>query len=168
MQNLASFLHHTIAIGVGATVFMDFWALLQKRLFGIPSLDYAMVGRWLGHIPNGRLHHDDPIGAAPSVTGENLIGWMAHYASGIVLAALLLAIWGLDWVQAPTLAPPLIMGLGSIVAPFFILQPALGAGIAARRTPSPNIARARSLIAHLSFSIGLFIAAQAWSWMLGV
>jgi Protein of unknown function (DUF2938) len=46
------------------------------------------------------------------------------------------------------------------------LQPALGAGIAASRTPRPNIARLRSIITHLSFGIGLYVAAQAWSLLL--
>ncbi|WP_407946587.1 DUF2938 family protein [Photorhabdus asymbiotica] len=28
---------------------MDLWAIVQKRLFNIPSLNYQLVGRWLGH-----------------------------------------------------------------------------------------------------------------------
>lgn len=46
-----------VLIGAGATLVMDLWALLLKRLFGLPSLDYALVGRWLGHLPRGRLTH---------------------------------------------------------------------------------------------------------------
>ncbi|MGY3486655.1 hypothetical protein ACVW1C_004538 [Bradyrhizobium sp. USDA 4011] len=40
-------------IGTGATVVMDIWGLVRKRLLGIPSLDYALVGRWLGHFASG-------------------------------------------------------------------------------------------------------------------
>ncbi len=43
------FLVRTILIGVGATVLMDLWAIFLKRAFAISSLDYAFVGRWLGH-----------------------------------------------------------------------------------------------------------------------
>ncbi len=34
-------------IGIGATVIMDLWAWLQRRVFGIPSLNYALVARWV-------------------------------------------------------------------------------------------------------------------------
>jgi hypothetical protein len=51
----------------------------------------------------------------------------------------------------------------TVAAPFFILQPALGLGIAASRTPSPARARLRSLISHLVFGFGLYLAAEAAS-----
>lgn len=35
----------TLAVGAGATLVMDIWALVQRRLFATPSLDYALVGR---------------------------------------------------------------------------------------------------------------------------
>lgn len=44
------FVQSAILLGVGATVLMDLWAVAQKRLFNVPSLDYAMVGRWIGHM----------------------------------------------------------------------------------------------------------------------
>ena len=40
----------TILIGVGATMVMDIWALLLRQ-FGIPSLNFALLGRWIGHLP---------------------------------------------------------------------------------------------------------------------
>jgi hypothetical protein len=147
-----------LLIGCGATLVMDLWAMLQKRLFGVPSLDYALVGRWIGHLRHGRFTHRS-IAAAPAVAGEAALGWFAHYAIGVLFAGLLLAIWGTAWAREPTLGPALIVGVGSIVAPFFILQPGLGAGIAARKTPRPNTARLRSLATHVWFGIGLYIAA---------
>ena len=63
-----------------------------------------------------------------------MLGWFAHYAIGIALAALLLAIGGLEWARHPSLALALGFGLVSVALPFLILQPALGAGIAASRT----------------------------------
>ena len=33
-----------IALGVGATLVMDLWNLFLKRAFGIPSLNYCMLG----------------------------------------------------------------------------------------------------------------------------
>ena len=37
-----------LLVGVGATLIMDAGALIRARVFGIPSLDYGLVGRWLG------------------------------------------------------------------------------------------------------------------------
>ena len=146
-----------VLIGVGATLVMDLWALLLKRLFGAPSLDYAMVGRWIGHLPRGRLTHPGIARSAP-VAGERAIGWIAHYAIGIGFALLLLAIWGPAWASRPTLPPALIVGIATVAAPFLILQPGMGAGIAASRTPKPGVARLRSLMAHASFGVGLYLA----------
>jgi Protein of unknown function (DUF2938) len=50
----------------------------------------------------------------------------------------------------------LIVGLLTLVAPFFIMQPGMGAGIAASKTPNPNVARRRSVVAHTVFGIGLY------------
>ncbi|MCB8813907.1 DUF2938 domain-containing protein, partial [Escherichia coli] len=74
-----------VLIGVGATLVMDLWALLLKRLFNAPSLDYAMVGRWIGHLPRGRLTHPGIARSAP-IAGERAIGWIAHYAIGVLFA----------------------------------------------------------------------------------
>ena len=40
----------TLAIGAGATLLMDAWGALLKRL-GIPGLNFAYLGRWIGHLP---------------------------------------------------------------------------------------------------------------------
>lgn len=154
------FFLRAVLIGAGATLVMDLWALLLKRLVGVPSLDYAMVGRWLGHLPQGRLTHPGIARSTP-VAGERAIGWIAHYAIGVLFASVLLAIWGPAWAARPTLAPALIVGIVTVAAPFLILQPGMGAGIAASRTPKPGVARLRSLMAHASFGVGLYLAGWA-------
>ncbi len=77
-----------------------------------------------------------------------------------------LAIWGLDWARTPTIWPALIVGLGTIVAPWFVMQPAMGAGIAASRTPDPRAARLRNLGTHTVYGVGLFLSAVAVSTVL--
>lgn len=151
------FLVRAIATGAGATLVMDGWAALLRR-FGIPSLDFAMLGRWLGHIPKGRLIHTS-IARAEPVAGERVMGWCAHYAIGITFAAVLLATFGLDWGRAPKLAPALVIGLVTVVAPLFVLQPALGAGIASWRTPTPVFNTVKSVVTHTVFGLGLYLAA---------
>ncbi|MDH1192770.1 DUF2938 domain-containing protein [Stenotrophomonas sp. GD03958] len=158
MSGQATFAMDAVVVGVGATAVMDLWAVVQRRLFGIPSLDFAMVGRWLGHLPRGQFRHDG-IGCAAAVGGERALGWTAHYVTGVVFAALLLAVAGSDWVHAPTLWPALAFGILSVAAPFFILQPGMGAGIAASKTLAPGKARLRSLVAHSVFGVGMYLSA---------
>jgi hypothetical protein len=145
-------------IGVGATIAMDLWALLLRHLFALSSLNYAMVGRWIGHLTHGRFAHASIAQATP-VPAERAIGWTAHYAIGVLFATLLLAIYGLDWARRPTLAPALIIGLSTLVAPFLVMQPGMGLGIAASKTPQPNVARLRSVATHLIFGLGLYASA---------
>ena len=47
----------------------------------------------------------------------------------------------------------------TVAAPWLVMQPAMGAGIASRRTPTPGRNRARSLANHLVFGLGLYLAA---------
>jgi len=150
---------HSIVIGVGATAAMDLWAAILWRVFRAPSLDYGLLGRWIGHFARGRFRHDS-IGDAAPVKHERFIGWSAHYTIGVIFAALLFAIAGSEWLTQPTLIPPLIVSSVTLIAPFFVMQPAMGAGIAASRTAHPTIARLRSLIAHTVYGLGLY--ASAW------
>jgi hypothetical protein len=142
---------------------MDGWIAARKRLFGIPAADYAMLGRWVAHLARGRWRHER-IAASPAVKGELAIGWTVHYLTGIAFAGLLLSAFGLDWSRNPTIGPALAVGIGTVLAPFLIMQPAMGAGIAASRTPRPNAARLQSLLTHAVFGAGLYAAA----WMVAL
>ena len=141
--------------GVGATAFTDAWALLRRRLWGTALPDWALVGRWTGYLVRGKFRHE-AIGRATPIRGERIAGWIFHYVVGVVFAAGLLLAWD-DWATQPRLAPALIVGIASVAAPFLILQPGMGAGIAASRTPRPNLARLHSLATHTVFGLGLFI-----------
>ncbi|MFO1362833.1 MAG: DUF2938 domain-containing protein [Burkholderiales bacterium] len=145
-------------IGAGATLATDLWTMARARLFGVPAPDWGLVGRWFGHMARGRFRHER-IAAARPVHGERLIGWTAHYLIGIAFAGALLAIWGFAWARQPTLAPALAVGFVTVAAPFLLMQPGMGAGVAARRTPRPNAARLQSLFTHAVFGLGLYAAA---------
>lgn len=146
-------------IGAGATAFLDLWTLVRQRWQGVPPPDYGLVGRWLAHMPRGMFRHAS-IAAATPVRGERIVGWVSHYLIGVAFASGLLAIWGLDWARQPTLGPALLVGVGTVAAPFLLMQPGMGLGIAARRTPRPGLARRRSLVMHAMFGLGLYIAAE--------
>jgi hypothetical protein len=149
-----------IFLGIGATAITDVWSLMRKVLLGVPSPNFAFVGRWFAHLPRGRFRHESMAAASP-VRGETAIGWAAHYFIGIAFAALLLALVGLDWLRAPTLGPALLLGIVTVAAPFLILQPGMGAGIAGSRTPNPAVTRLHSILTHTVFGLGLYIAAWA-------
>jgi hypothetical protein len=152
-----------LLIGVGATALLDLWSVLAVRAYGAPAPNWALVGRWIGHFPKGQFVQTN-IALASPVRGELAIGWWVHYAIGIVYAAMLVGLWGLDWVRHPTLLPALIFGWLTLAAPFFIMQPGMGSGIAASRTPDPTAARLRSLVAHTVFGIGLYGSAAVAAW----
>ena len=96
-----------------------------------------------------------------------MIGWSAHYGIGSFFATVLLAIWGPGWLQNPTLGPALIVSSATLVAPFLIMQPAMGAGVAASKTPRPHVARLRSLATHTVYGMGLYASARLWMLMNG-
>ncbi|MBA4327300.1 MAG: DUF2938 domain-containing protein [Polaromonas sp.] len=163
MNTVTSNAQHILLIGIGATAVMDAWLLLLQRL-GVPTLNFAMIGRWAGHWRRGVWTHDAIARAAP-VRGELALGWLLHYATGIAFAGLLAGIAGRDWLQQPTLLPALCVGIATVAAPWLVMQPAMGAGIASARTPEPAKNRLRSLANHGIFGLGLYLAAVSIAWI---
>jgi hypothetical protein len=147
-----------VVIGVGATAVMDIWLLLLRQL-GVPTLNFAYLGRWVGHLPRRRWTHDSIAKAAP-IAGELWIGWAAHYAIGIAFAVLPVLWCGSEWARSPSLLPALLTGVVTAVAPLFVLQPALGAGIASSKTPAPVRNSVKSLANHTVYGLGLYLAAH--------
>jgi hypothetical protein len=123
---------------------MDVWALFASRAFGVPLANYCLIGRWLRYMPEGRFVHAS-IAAAPPKPAECAVGWITHYLTGAVYALVLVAIAPDGWLARPTLLPALLFGIGSVLVPYLIMQPAMGLGIAASKAPQPMPARLRSL-----------------------
>lgn len=144
-------------LGGLATLFMDLWAFLLKIAFGVQGLDYRYLGRWVAYFPKKVFLHKSIFNANP-VSGELLLGYFLHYMIGVFFAACLLLIYGQEWVANPSILPALILGIATVFAPFFIMQPAFGMGIAGSLTPNPSIVRLKSLMAHISYGFGLYFA----------
>src|SRR5262245_19270166 len=72
-----------VVSGVVARALMDLWQRLLKAVAGVPTSDWGLVGRWFGHAFRGKFFHD-PIAKAAPVPNELAIGWIGHYATGIV------------------------------------------------------------------------------------
>ncbi len=144
--------------GVGATAVMDVWLLLLQRL-GVPTTNFAYIGRWVGHLTRGRLAHASIAKAAP-IAGERGLGWFTHYIVGIVFAALLLALEGAAWRRDPSLGSAVTLGVATVVLPWFVMQPAMGAGFVNAKTPAPLKNCLRGLANHGVFGVGLYLAAS--------
>jgi hypothetical protein len=155
-----------VAVGLGATLVMDLWALALKRAFAIPSANYCLVGRWLRHMSDGTFKHPR-ISAAAQKPAECTVGWIAHYLIGVLFAFALVALVSPRWLQSPTLVPALVFGVATVAFPFFIMHPSFGLGIASSKAPNPMQARLRSLMNHAAFGVGLYLSALLVSSTLG-
>ncbi|WP_336042307.1 DUF2938 domain-containing protein [Acinetobacter dispersus] len=154
----AELLFQILCLGVGATIIMDIWLLLLKRLH-LPSLNFALLGRWVGWIFRGKFIHAS-IAQSPTIQREYTLGWLAHYSVGILFAFSFVLIVGDVWLRHPQFSSTFIFGVITVLIPFFVMQPAMGAGIASAKTAQPLRNCLRSLINHTIFGCGLYLSAQ--------
>jgi hypothetical protein len=69
MNEGVEFIVWGVLIGVGGSALMDVWALLLRRAFKVPTLEYALLGRWICYFPRGRFFHVR-IAASDPIRGE--------------------------------------------------------------------------------------------------
>lgn len=146
-----------VVMGLAGTLAMDIWAQVLHRVFGQPLPNWAMVGRWAGHLQS-RVFHDD-IGAAEPVGGELALGWAVHYGVGVAYGVLFVLLAGVGWLAEPAFVPLWIFSLLTIAAGWFLLQPGMGLGWAASKTPNPWKVRGLGLVAHTVFALGMWVGA---------
>jgi hypothetical protein len=84
----------------------------------------------------------------------------------VAFALLLIIPTSGGWLQRPNFLPALLIGLGTVIIPYFVVQPALGLGIASSNTPNPTQARLKSLMTHTAFGIGLYLSGVIWSFIM--
>ena len=165
MNILLLTLFRTILIGLGATLIFDLWGIFLKRAFQIAPSDICLVGRWIGKMPEGVFRHTN-IRAVAQKSNECAIGWSAHYLIGITFAITFVALVGNNWLHQPSLLPALLFGIVTVLAPFLIMQPAFGLGVAASKTPNPMQARVRSVMNHTAFGCGLYCFGWLVNWVM--
>ncbi|EKT4502752.1 MULTISPECIES: DUF2938 family protein [Pseudomonas] len=150
-----------LVTGILSTVALDIWVTLVEKVTGLPPTNWGMVGRWLLGIPQGHWVLSGTDESAPR-TGEKALGWAFHYGVGISYSVLLLLIWGVEFVHAPTLMPVLIVGVViSTLAGLMILMPGLGAGFMGRKLPNQGVVFVYVLVAHVVYALALYGAAKA-------
>ncbi len=142
----------TAITGIGATLVMDLWSLYKipaqstaAKLCAGWALDFMVAQRKV-------LASYDCLNAAN--TREMFTGWVFHYLIGVIFAFVPLMLSATVWLSEPSLNIGILAGLSTLFAPFMILQPAFGFGIAASRTPRPWLARLLSLLTHLAYGEG--------------
>mgnify|MGYP002381394704 CR=1 FL=1 len=145
-------------LGLGANILFDLWQRGLALAAGEPAPNWAPVGRWFWGLREGRVFHDD-IGRAAPWEHELALGWLAHYVVGVIYGIAFALIVGRGWLAAPTLLPAWIFGIATLGFGWFLLQPGLGLGWAASRTPNPGRVRLRNLAGHTVFGLGLWLTA---------
>lgn len=60
---------NALFIGLLGTLIANVRSLLTKKIFKIPFLDYAWVGRWFLYMKQGQFTHTNIIRSAP-LSGE--------------------------------------------------------------------------------------------------
>lgn len=157
MNTLYNFSRLSVVLGIMATAILDTWNLLRHLILDIPLTRYEFIGRWMLHMLDGQFFHQS-IKQSSVVPGELVVGWMGHYIIGIFFAALLLGGWGLKWLQRPALISAMAVGLFTVIIPYFIMQPAMGHGIAGSLTPNPQAMVMKVIISHVAFGFALYFA----------
>ncbi|WP_268244217.1 DUF2938 family protein [Shewanella litoralis] len=128
-------------------------------MFDVPATNWRLVGRWVGHMKKGQFIQP-ALAKADSIPGELALGWLVHYVIGIAYGLILMVCFGSQWLNTPTLLAPLLVSWIGLAAPFFIMMPGMGAGIAGANTPKPAVVRFKSTVGHTVFGLGMFITAQ--------
>ena len=147
-----------IVMGLGGTLAMDIWSEVLARGFGQPRPAWGRIGRWAAQLPAGQVFHDD-IGAVAPVRREEALGWGVHYFVGIAYGVIFALLAGAAWLDAPSFLPLWIFAIVTVGAGWFLLQPGMGLGWAAARTPNPWKVRLMGLVGHTVFGLGMYAVA---------
>lgn len=154
-----------VFVGIGAALIMDLWNWFLRRALHISSLSFCLIGRWLSSMLTGTFTHTNIV-AAPKRPGECAIGWTAHFLIAMTFALLLVVPTSGGWLEHPALLPALLVGVGTVLIPYLIVQPALGLGFASANTQNPTQARLKSLMTHTAFGVGLYLAGVIWNFLM--
>lgn len=155
-----------LVTGLVATAVLDLWQQIFLRITGLPITNWAMIGRWAGHMREGQFVQAD-IGKAAPVANEAALGWAIHYVVGIGYALVYLVLMRLLGIE-PGFVPAMIFGAVSVAVTWFAMEPILGAGAMASRTPKPELLRIQDFTSHLSFGFGLFLGVVVFRALAGM
>ena len=145
-----------LIVGVAATLMLDIVQQLMRLLLGWPVTNWAIIGRWAAHLPQGQFVNHS-VGTLPPVKNELGLGWLVHYGVGITYGAIYLFLVYVVFGTSPSFISAMTFGLVSVAVTWFVMEPILGAGFMGSNTPRPNITRMHDLASHLGFGFGLYL-----------
>ena len=150
-----------ILIGVLACAVMDAWNLILFFIADI-TLDWHLLGRWIGHLMQGdfMLYGVDKLSP---VLGENTIGWVGHYVTGVAYAFIYLFFMYKILKRRPSLLSAILVAWFFMFMPFCLYQPAVGMGYFASLAPNQLYAIIITISMHTAFGVGLYLGCWvAW------
>jgi hypothetical protein len=152
-----------LCVGVFATLSMDAWNAVLDMTDGI-TLDWHLMGRWVLDWFSGDMimRH---IQTSPSHAHDGAMGWVAHYATGVVYAYLYFILVISLFHKRNTWLHAVFFSFCFMLMPFLLYQPAVGMGYFGDLTAHPDKVRIVTLSFHAAFGTGLFFAtclAQKW------
>ncbi|WP_172329138.1 DUF2938 family protein [Mangrovicoccus sp. HB161399] len=143
--------------GIAATAVSDLWQRAVLRALGQPAPGWGSVGRWVLGFAEGRLV-DTALKSRPARPNENAAGWAFHYLVGAgygLLYGWMLALLGLE----SSFGAAVLFGIATLAGPMLLMKPAMGGGVFGLKAANPWPGMAKTVSAHLSFGIGLWLAA---------
>jgi len=145
------------SVGILACAVLDLWQRLLLLVAKIPPSNWAMVGRWLVFFLKNRVWVQNDLSEQAPLRNELFIGWGFHYLVAIAYALFYFFLFEQGLMNFK-LVDGLIFGLISVVVPWFLFMPAMGAGILGNKTNNPSLACVVALIAHTIFggALGFF------------
>ena len=146
---------NSLVLGLSATLIMDLLGWLRSSVFKIPSFNYAYLGRFFLILKDNEKGYRN-ITQAPEQKFERLIGWGFHYMTGIIFALIYTYIDHSN-NTLETFISSILFGISTVLFPLLLIQPILGFGFFASKTPDQWISIKNSFVAHLNFGVGLFI-----------
>lgn len=146
--------------GLFATALMDLGASLGTKIGVLNKPNLAFLGRWMAEIAKGRfVSCNGTIANAAPVKNERLIGLIVHYAIGASLGLVYTSALTFFELQS-TLLNALLFGFLTNIFPWLVMFPALGFGFLASKVPAESKLLRTSLINHLVYGLGLFLATK--------
>ena len=141
--------------GVLATYGMD----VAGRRIVAPALGKGPsggLGRWIGHMLQGRFTHEDITKAEP-VEHEAAIGMAAHYAIGLILGVGYTLLLRIPDARENSVSRAIAYGTATTVFPWFWMFPARGQGVMGLRDRDLRVP-AFALCSHVAYGLGLGVA----------
>lgn len=146
--------------GIFATLLMDAVAVIGTRLGFLRKGHLGLLARWMRQLARGhRVAPDGDIRRAEARPGDVTVGFLLHYGIGIVLALVYFGALSASGAR-PGTTSALVYGFATNVFPWFLMYPSMGFGFFGASAPPEARLLPTSLVAHLSYGIGLGLGAM--------